>query len=167
MLVFLSRPTPSRLCSVKQNHDMVEMQAVFQAWKCQCGMFFETLANRLPTEVFIKSARCQRCPSQNCASDGECTISVVQPYTFSCADYYTEQANAFPLPAALVRDCTMLNVLYGRLLEVYYRQKNKLIRELSLCSTNVFTLTVERNSISKIMVLEVTDRWQRCLLMPF
>lgn len=95
----------------------------------KCKLFFKhgnpsvgcssKLAIRLPTEVFIKSARCQRCPSQNCASYGECTISVVLPYTFSCADCYAEQANAFPLPAALVRDCTVLNVLYGRLLEVY------------------------------------------------
>lgn len=44
----------------------------------------DTAANRLPTNVFIMSVRCQSCPSQNCASARKRTISVVLPGVSLC-----------------------------------------------------------------------------------
>lgn len=76
----------------------------------------DTVANRLPTEVFITSVRCQSCPSQNCASDRKRTISVVLPGMSLCR-LPRKHGKTFPLPAALVQDCVELNVQYGSLLK--------------------------------------------------
>lgn len=76
----------------------------------------DTAANRLPTEVFIMSVRCQSCPSQNCASARKRTISIVLPGMSLCR-LPRKHGRTFPLPAALVRDCVELNAQYGPLLE--------------------------------------------------